>query len=173
MNINLKQPEIEVALRQYIGSKLDLRNSTLAIVFNMGRGDNGLSANLTIDDILIPGFTDDVGSDDDTFKAGSGIAQLALQAGPSDAFNALVGAASAKAADPEILLGGGEIGSAVKAVVEVTAKAATLVVEDPAEVEISGTDVLTGAEAVKAEPIAEAKTAEAPVQVRPTTSLFG
>lgn len=58
MNINLKQPEIETALRQYIGRKLDLRNSSLEIVFNMGRGNNGLAANLTIEDINIPGFTE-------------------------------------------------------------------------------------------------------------------
>lgn len=57
MNIILKQSDIEKAVRQHIVNQgISLRNKTLGITFNMGRGENGLSASLTIEDVEIPGF---------------------------------------------------------------------------------------------------------------------
>lgn len=56
MEIILKQPDIEKALRLYVNSQgISLWNKTLSIDFNMGRKDNGLSAALTILDVEIPG----------------------------------------------------------------------------------------------------------------------
>ena len=200
MNINLKQPEIEAALRQYIGRKLDLRNSTLAIVFNMGRGDNGLSANLTIEDVLIPGFTD-VGPDADdkdtnVSKGCLGTAQLALQAesaGPSDAVKAM----AAGSLTPAAIDAGAKVGAASTKIADLISDATTdevkpvvvvkvEVAEKPADVSVTVTEVVAEAasatiataavataetEAAQATPVAEAKTAEAPA--KPTTSLFG
>lgn len=59
MNIILKQADIEKALRQYVERQgFSLRNKTFAVGFTHGRGDNGLSASVTIEDIEIPGYTD-------------------------------------------------------------------------------------------------------------------
>ena len=183
MNINLKQPEIETALRQYIGRKLDLRNSTLAIMFNMGRGDNGLSANLTIEDVEIPGFTDVADPDEPILvlsAAGPSAAAKAMTAGGllSDAIDAgsKVGADSAQVVDlPAVEV----IVIVETAATEVVETAAAPVVEEPAEVEIPGSDApleaVQEAEVVQAAPAAEIETAEALVttQAKPTTSLFG
>jgi hypothetical protein len=58
MEIILKQPDIEKAIRQYIGHQgISLRNKTMSIDFTSGRGGNGLSAAIHIDDVEIPGFT--------------------------------------------------------------------------------------------------------------------
>lgn len=55
MNINLKQNEIEAALRQYIAQQgINLSGKEVKIAFTAKRNDSGLSAELSIEDIEIP-----------------------------------------------------------------------------------------------------------------------
>lgn len=59
MQIQLKQPEIEAALKMYIASQgISLAGKTFSVSFTSGRKDNGLSADLVIEDTAIPGYTD-------------------------------------------------------------------------------------------------------------------
>ena len=61
MIINLKQTEIEQALRAYVVSQgISLYGRALAISFTAGRRESGISAEISIDDVEIPGFTNDV-----------------------------------------------------------------------------------------------------------------
>ena len=61
MIINLKQTEIEQALRAYVVSQgISLHGRDLAISFTAGRRESGISAEISIDDVEIPGFTNDV-----------------------------------------------------------------------------------------------------------------
>lgn len=54
MQIQLKQAEIEAALRQYISQHgINLTGKTVEITFTSGRKDNGLSAELIIEDALV------------------------------------------------------------------------------------------------------------------------
>lgn len=58
MQIQLKQKEIEAALKAFIsGQGISLKGKTVAMVFTSGRGGNGLSVELSIDDQDIPGFS--------------------------------------------------------------------------------------------------------------------
>ena len=61
MQIQLKQPEIEEALRDYIVKQgINLSGRDVAITFTSGRKDNGISADMDISDIqYIPGFEGD------------------------------------------------------------------------------------------------------------------
>ena len=58
MKINLKQPEITVALREYITKHgLNLANKNVSITFTAGRGETGLSADIIIvDSPVFPDF---------------------------------------------------------------------------------------------------------------------
>lgn len=62
MHIQLKQSEIETAVRQYVaGQGINLANKSLSIAFSATRGEAGIIANLTLEDmadVQIPGFTD-------------------------------------------------------------------------------------------------------------------
>ena len=60
MQINLKQTEIEAALRHYISSQgINLTGKTVEIAFTAGRKENGLTAEMQIEESgEIPGFTD-------------------------------------------------------------------------------------------------------------------
>ena len=60
MQIQLKQLEIEKALKAYItGLGIDLAGKTVTIAFTSGRKDNGLSADIEFEDAgNIPGYTD-------------------------------------------------------------------------------------------------------------------
>lgn len=60
MQVQLKQVEIEMALKAYITNLgIDLSNKTVTIVFTSGRRDNGLSADIEfVENKTIPGFTD-------------------------------------------------------------------------------------------------------------------
>lgn len=59
MIINLKQDEIDAALRLYIVSQgINLAGKTVTIAFTAGRAGRGLSAELDIEDAAIPGYTD-------------------------------------------------------------------------------------------------------------------
>lgn len=65
MQIQLKQKEIEAALRGYIikmGIRMDGR--TLDISFVSGRKENGLTADLSIEDANIPGYNDNAHIED-------------------------------------------------------------------------------------------------------------
>lgn len=58
MQIQLKQAEIELALKGYIIAQgINLTGKTVAYAFTSGRKDNGLTVDLDISDIEIPGFT--------------------------------------------------------------------------------------------------------------------
>lgn len=55
MQINLRQPEIEKALRGYIREQgINLYGKEVFISFTAGRKDTGLSAELNIEDIDVP-----------------------------------------------------------------------------------------------------------------------
>lgn len=59
MQINLKQREIEAALRMYVSHQgINLNGKEVAITFTAGRKEGGLTADVSIEDITIPGFTD-------------------------------------------------------------------------------------------------------------------
>lgn len=59
MQIQLKQPEIEAALKMYITNQgISLAGKSFTVSFTSGRKENGLSADLVIEDQAIPGFTD-------------------------------------------------------------------------------------------------------------------
>lgn len=62
MQINLRQPEIIQALKQYIGSQgINLLNKKIEVEFTAGRKNSGLSADISIeDDIELPNLTADV-----------------------------------------------------------------------------------------------------------------
>lgn len=58
MQIQLKQSEITDALKQYISLKgIDLADKVVDISFTAGRKEGGLSAEITIDDQDIPGYS--------------------------------------------------------------------------------------------------------------------
>ena len=60
MIINLKQTEIEQALRAYVASQgISLHGKDLTISFTAGRRESGISAEISIDDAEIPGYTND------------------------------------------------------------------------------------------------------------------
>ena len=60
MQINLKQPEIEQALRAYVVAQgISLHGKDLTISFTAGRRESGISAEISIDDVEIPGYTTD------------------------------------------------------------------------------------------------------------------
>lgn len=57
MQINLKQPEIIEALKQYVAHKgISLVGKDVAIAFTAGRKETGLSAEITIENQEIPDF---------------------------------------------------------------------------------------------------------------------
>lgn len=69
MKIQLTQKEIIAAIHLYLtgNMNLDMASKNLEVEFRMGRGNNGLAANLSIEDTgatkpvvatVIPGFTD-------------------------------------------------------------------------------------------------------------------
>lgn len=69
MQIQLKQAEIVEALQQYITHKgINLTGKDVKITFTAGRKESGLTAELTIDDVLIPGYGD-VTDDSEETKA--------------------------------------------------------------------------------------------------------
>ena len=198
MNIILQQADIKAAVRLYIERQgIHLHNKTLEIDFAMGRGANGLSATLSIEDIGLPVFTHEA-------AVVTGTDKVTGQTGPSEAVNAmLTGApvtddrrvtkaptATAGKADPVILPGGGLVGTLtgtadVAAPITIVDDVVEIPVTAPASkvavLEVATAAVATPAtEAAKAEPIAEAKTAEveqAQVAVaapaKASTSLFG
>jgi len=61
MIINLKQTEIEQALRAYVNAQgISLVGKELSITFTAGRRESGITAEVSIEDVDIPGFTDTV-----------------------------------------------------------------------------------------------------------------
>lgn len=65
MQIVLKQPEINAAIRQYISQQgINLTNKTVTIAFTAGRKEAGISADISIDDQDLP----DLGPDDSGVK---------------------------------------------------------------------------------------------------------
>lgn len=60
MQINLKQSEIAEALRQYVTQQgINLTGKSVDIAFTAGRKEGGLTAEINIDDLDIPGFSTD------------------------------------------------------------------------------------------------------------------
>ena len=61
MIINLKQTEIEQALRAYVVAQgISLHGKDLTISFTAGRRESGITAEVSIEDVEIPGFTNSV-----------------------------------------------------------------------------------------------------------------
>lgn len=59
MQVNLRQTEIESALKQFIVDQgISLYGKDVSIAFTAGRKESGISAEITIEDADIPGFTD-------------------------------------------------------------------------------------------------------------------
>lgn len=59
MQVQLKQAEIITALKQYIsGQGISIFGKDVSISFTAGRKEAGISADITIEDPAIPGFTD-------------------------------------------------------------------------------------------------------------------
>lgn len=59
MQIQLKQTEIVAALKQYIAtSGISLSGKTVNISFTAGRKEAGITADISVEDAEIPGFTD-------------------------------------------------------------------------------------------------------------------
>jgi len=59
MQIQLKQAEIHIAIKQYIASQgINLAGKTVVIAFTAGRKESGLTADVSIEDHDIPGYTD-------------------------------------------------------------------------------------------------------------------
>lgn len=163
MNIQLNQHEIEAAIRESIARQgVHLRNKTIGIAFSAGRGSNGLSANLTIDDIRIPG-DDDVGT--------------AITAQESVGSMPALPKAVAGKADPVILPGAGEVKQAVMSASDVATASVKIgngTLAEAAEALVLPTDLVKPAvataslatpetEAAKAEPVAEAQVAASPI----------
>ena len=70
MIINLKQTEIELALRAYVAAQgINLAGKDLTIAFTAGRRESGISAEISIDDVEIPGYTNDLNVQECTPKA--------------------------------------------------------------------------------------------------------
>ena len=64
MIINLKQTEIEQALRAYVVAQgISLVGKDLSIAFTAGRRESGISAEISIDDVEIPGYTNAISED--------------------------------------------------------------------------------------------------------------
>jgi hypothetical protein len=58
MQIQLKQPEIEQALKVFIAQQgINLTGKNITIEFTSGRKNNGLTADLVIEDVVIPNGT--------------------------------------------------------------------------------------------------------------------
>ena len=78
MIINLKQTEIEQALRAYVISQgISLHGKDLTISFTAGRRESGISAEISIDDVEIPGYSNDVCVPDAAPVAKAAAVQLA------------------------------------------------------------------------------------------------
>lgn len=61
MQINLKQAEIVQALRAYVVAQgISLTGKDVEISFTAGRRESGISADITIEDAVIPGYTNAV-----------------------------------------------------------------------------------------------------------------
>jgi hypothetical protein len=92
MIINLKQLEIEQALRAYVQAQgISLQGKDISISFTAGRKDAGLSAEICIDDIEIPGFSS---VEEDSTKSTQAATVVTLQP-------AIAVAAPVVEADPE------------------------------------------------------------------------
>lgn len=175
MNITLKQTDIEKAIRLYIERQgFHLHNKTLSIDFSMGRGDNGLSAILAIEDaVIIPGFTDQVSQDVPSAAVQALAAAVSL---PAIAETATPTDSIPRAKSEQLILpGGGEIKEAPVAEpdpVTVVAEEVEVVKVAPATLaEDAEASVTTPAAATEETEVASAVTTEA--QAKPTTSLFG
>lgn len=59
MQVQLKQTEIIAALKQFITSQgINLAGKDVSITFTAGRKEAGIIADVSIEDVTIPGFTD-------------------------------------------------------------------------------------------------------------------
>ena len=154
-----------------------LHNKTLSIDFSMGRGDNGLSAILTIEDaVTIPGFTDQVSQDAPSPAVQAMAAAVSL---PATAETAIPTDLIPRAESEQVILpGGGEIEAAPIAKVA-EPDPVTSVVEEVEAVKVAPATLAEDVEASVTTPavgtqgteVASAVTTEA--QAKPTTSLFG
>lgn len=65
MQIQLKQSEIITAIKQYVANQgISLNGKSVEIAFSATRGAAGLIADVSIDEVEIPGFSDSNVTDD-------------------------------------------------------------------------------------------------------------
>jgi hypothetical protein len=137
MNIQLKQSEIEVALRQYLERQgISLRNKSFAVDFTSGRGNNGLSAEAIIEDISIPG--DNVLASVNATGPSADVAAMVKPAllGETKAAPAVESKGNAEVATASVATKETEVAKAAPvAEAQVEAGAAETVVETPAPAE--------------------------------------
>lgn len=156
MNINLKQPEIELAIRQYLERQgISLRSKSVTVDFTSGRGNNGLSAEVIIENVSIPG-------DDIVGSTGPGPSAEVLAMANDNAKQAAASTEAAKA--PAKVK---EVAVEVAAAPVATASIATPETEATAAAPVAEAKVAEGA----AETLVTADTAVA-APAKTTTSLF-
>ena len=97
MQINLKQPEIEVALKNYIAEQgISLYGKAVGVTFTAGRKESGISVEITIEDLDIPGF----GEEEETTQAPIQEAKVVT---PAPAIEAEIVEATAEAVTVEVV----------------------------------------------------------------------
>jgi hypothetical protein len=99
MQIQLKQTEIIAALKQFIAAQgINLSGKDVSISFTAGRKEAGIIADVSIEDVSIPGFTDS--EVEDALKAADAPALKVVASNPGPETKA-VAEGAAPVAEPE------------------------------------------------------------------------
>jgi hypothetical protein len=100
MQINLKQAEIVQALRAYVVAQgINLTGKDVDISFTAGRRESGISADITIEDAVIPGYTNAVS--DEAPEVSAHVVTLAVVPTASEVVEADAATAEAKEVQAE------------------------------------------------------------------------
>lgn len=179
MDITLKQSDIEKAVKMYVERQgIHLHSKTLEIAFAMGRGTNGLSANLTITDVSLPAY--DAAADApkvsgsanvDGALTGSSEGTTALKFAEHPAGKAIKSSDTAitgQVVVPDTAAAETEVATTAPATKEEVAEAAIATPATEAAAADTGA-VAEAKPATEAEPVATAEASPA----KATTSLFG
>lgn len=99
MQVQLKQTEIIAALKQFITSQgINLAGKDVSITFTAGRKEAGIIADVSIEDVNIPGFTDE--EVEQAVKASDAPALTVVKAAPAPAPMAKAAIATEPVAEP-------------------------------------------------------------------------
>jgi hypothetical protein len=100
MQIQLKQTEIIAALKQFITAQgISLAGKDVSISFTAGRKEAGIIADVSIEDVSIPGFTDS--EVDEAIKASEAPALKVVASNPAAPETKADAEQAAAVADPE------------------------------------------------------------------------